>query len=247
MNDVAKVRCRHHYVAVLGRGHWREEIRWSSRAARWVALLWVVTLPVTVLFLAKFRWNHLIIPSLIEATIIAATLLALLSFREIRGILGGLSRGKRGLLFLLAVASVWAQEFKLRPLTFPFVDWRMYSDRVNPEQLLLQFEGVGSSGQRRSLALAEMVPSLDEWRLYGHLHDLHLRARRQPETPQGQAAAELFWRALRAAALRYNARQPLDPLVGVEVFRVDFDVREFRDGVALKRAFVGRLDLQGAS
>lgn len=234
-------------MAVLEREPWVAEIRWSPRAARLVLVLWLVTLPVTVLFLAKFRWNHLIIPSLIEASLIAATLLALLCWREIREVLGGLSRWQRGLLFTLAIFSVWAQEFKLRPLTFPFVDWRMYSDRVAPEQLMLQFEGVTLGGKRQQLSLGEMVPSLDEWRLYGNLYDLHLRARRHPDTPQGRAAAELFRRGLRAAMERHNARHVTAPLVAVEVFRVQFDVREFRDGADLDREFVDRVELRGLS
>jgi hypothetical protein len=197
--------------------------------------VWLAASLCTALFLQRAGWQRLVAGSLVECTLASAVLLLLVGWRPVQWALGALPRWQKLLLVLLAFLTLCAQEFKVRARTYPFVDWRMYGDRVETASVrLLQVEGLLRDGRRIPLAPAELVPSLGHRRLYGKLEDL-----------EAQRAGGLLDQALRAAGRIYNGRHEAEPLVAIELFQARVDLERFRAGAPLARKLVRRVVVAG--
>jgi hypothetical protein len=209
--------------------------------------LWLSAAVCSSLYLLAVGWKRLVAGSLLECTLICGMLLLVVNARPVQRVLAAVSPGHRRLLIALAFLSLWSQEVKVRALTFPFVDWRMYSDAVrSPRFRFLQYDGLTAAGQRTPVTPGEMVPSLDEWRLYGTLERLRGDPAAERQASQPRAADEaLFERTLRAAATAHNRRHPGAPLVAVEVFDVTIDSASFKSDQPLSRQLWKRVPIAG--
>lgn len=99
-------------------------------------------------------WTVLLAGSIVEIVAVFAVLILLVNFRSAQRATDSLPLPVRGLLLLLAPVSVLAQEVKMRRLTFPFVDWRMYSDADRGPILTFQHhDGVRADGTHIPLSL----------------------------------------------------------------------------------------------
>lgn len=224
--------------AVLSR-----EFRPTLKTTLVTLCIWLAVNLCAATFLQLAGWRRLIAGSVVECTLLSGVVLLLVSWRSLQWALGALPSWQKQLLMILAFLSLCAQELKVRAVTYPFVDWRMYSDKVETATVrLLQYEGLLQDGRRISLAPAELVPTLNHRRLYGKLEDLERASRRAHDDAAGQAE-ELFEQALRSAAGIYNGRHDADPLLAIEVFQTMVHLNSFHSAAPLERRLVRRVTL----
>ncbi|MCP3979150.1 MAG: hypothetical protein GY716_07435 [bacterium] len=198
---------------------------------------------VTALYLLRMRWNVLLVGSMFEIAAVFAVLMLLVNFRPAQRAMDGLPLRMRVLLLLLALISVLAQEVKMRHLTYPFVDWRMYSDSDHGPLLRFQhYDGVRADGTRVPLSLGREVRSLDEWRLYTRLEAM-ARIMFTGSGPDGLDPDRHISEALRAVGRIHNDRHPEDPIVAIELLNVMLDTRTHRADDELDRRLRKRIEL----
>lgn len=208
-----------------------------------LALTGLAACGVSAAYLERVRWSWLLAGSMAEIAAVFAVLILLVNFRSAQRAMDGLPLLMRAFLLLLALVSVVAQEAKIRHLTFPFVDWRMYSDSHRGPLLTFQhYDGVRFDGTRIPLSLGREVRSLDEWRLYTRLEAM-TRDMSTSAGPDGLDPDDHLAELLRGLARIHNRRHPDEPIVAIELLDVTVDTRTHRADDELDRRLLKRIEL----
>lgn len=223
----------------------RSSLRGAFRAApRWSVAVGSLWIPVTLVALAyheSLGWYALIPGTLLETTVMAALLVLLVNTRLVQELLGALPRWQQLMLLLLAMLSMTGQALKSRPLTFPFVDWRMYSDLLSGERItILELEGVGPNGERYPLSLGRVLPPVSEGRLYGRLERLEREAAGR-DAARAARAAGLIDRTIAAVLRVHEARWPERPLAAIELYRLELQPAQAVEAARPGRVLVRRV------
>lgn len=185
------------------------------RAARRLAgplLVVMIFLPAVGLAAMRIRSSPIL---LVELLVYVILLAALLWSSRIRSTFSALDRRRQWLIGSIIAAAIFAQLIGLPRLTYPFVDWTMYS-QVHPANTFIRYDAVRESGHREHLPIDRLSPSTSP---RAAMASLSILAQSEDESDH-----ERLGTAIQGFTSIENRRNPTDPIVRVIVSRCSIEV-----------------------